>query len=114
MVTLSRAIVNNNIQSFIYAVEARFPVEGIYLFGSHVLGTADTESDIDLLVISTDFSGKRFDAQVDLLLIASEIDTRIEPHPMSPEEFELSNPLAAEVMRAGVAIGPEVPLEETR
>lgn len=104
MVTLSRDIVNKNIQQFIQAVEARFPVQGLYLFGSHVLGTADAESDIDLLVISSDFAENPFDAQVELLLLASKVDTRIEPHPMAPDEFELSNPLAAEVMKTGVEI----------
>ena len=39
--------------------------------------------------------------------LARDVDDRIEPHPMSPEEFELSNPLAAEVMRTGVEIGAE-------
>ena len=105
MVTLSRDIVSKNIKDFVEAVEARYPVEGVYLFGSHVLGTADEESDIDLLVISPDFAESRFDAQVELLLLASKVDTRIEPHPMTPDEFELSNPLAAEVMKTGVEIG---------
>ncbi|HLF89796.1 MAG TPA: nucleotidyltransferase domain-containing protein [Anaerolineales bacterium] len=110
MVTLSRNIVNKNIQEFVQAVEARYPIQGFYLFGSHVLGTADSESDIDLLVVSPDFAKNRFDAQVELLMIASEIDTRIEPHPMTPDEFELSNPLAAEVMRTGIAINTDVRL----
>jgi len=82
-------------------------LKAAYLFGSQVTGKAHEWSDIDILLISPDFVGNRVDTRVELMGLARDVDDRIEPHPMSPEEFELSNPLAAEVMRTGVEIGAE-------
>jgi predicted nucleotidyltransferase len=106
MVTISSEVVSGNINQFIKQVVRAFKVEGIYLFGSQVTGRATEWSDIDLLVISPDFQSDRHEARLALMRIARNIDHRIEPHPMTPEEFNPSNPIAYEVQRNGVRISP--------
>lgn len=45
-----------NIQQFMIAVQKRQHVEAVYLYGSYVKGTATKWSDIDLVIVSPDFS----------------------------------------------------------
>jgi hypothetical protein len=39
-----------------------------------------------------------------MLTLASDIDTRIEPHPMSSDDFTPENPLAFEILNTGKEI----------
>lgn len=39
-------------------VERAIPVETVKFFGSHALGTAQNESDVDILLVSSAFDGK--------------------------------------------------------
>jgi len=103
MVTLALDI-EESIRRFVIKVRSQYDVQAIYLFGSRASGKADEWSDVDLLVISPDFSKDRFESQVALLTLASRIDTRLEPHPLPPEDFNINNHLAYEVQRAGVRI----------
>ena len=105
MATLSPQVSTKKIHQYLRKVQKKYKLKAAYLFGSQVTGKAHEWSDIDILLISPDFVGNRIDTRVDLMSLTWDIDDRIEPHPMTPDEFELSNPLAAEVMRTGVAIG---------
>ena len=81
------------------------PVEKAYLFGSYTKNKINENSDIDLAVILKALpDDKKFDMQVQLLLIASEFDTRIEPHPISSLDFNHTNPFASEILRTGIEI----------
>jgi predicted nucleotidyltransferase len=80
-------------------------VEKAYLFGSYAKKKYDQNSDIDLaLILKSLPDDKKFDTQVQLLLIASEFDTRIEPHPFSSKDFNYSNPFASEILKTGFEI----------
>jgi predicted nucleotidyltransferase len=80
-------------------------VEKAYLFGSYAKNTHDLNSDIDLaLILKSLPDDKKFDMQVQLLLIASEFDTRIEPHPIASKDFNHSNPFASEIIKSGFEI----------
>jgi predicted nucleotidyltransferase len=65
------------------------PAEKVYLFGSHARGCAGPDSDIDLIIVSSAFSGmpawKRWEALGDALV---EVLEPIEALAYSPEEFE--------------------------
>lgn len=61
-------------------------------------------SDIDVAVISPDFSTDRFEKRVQLMRITSRIDDRIEPVPFRPETFSKSDPLAFEIMKHGIRV----------
>lgn len=76
--------------------------EGAYVFGSYARGNSNQDSDIDLALIFRNLDdSKRFDIQVQLMLLASQIDTRIEPHPISHDEFCSENPFVAEIKKTG-------------
>lgn len=80
-------------------------VEKAYLFGSYAKKRFDNNSDIDIALILKSFpDDKKFDIQVQLLLIASEFDTRIEPHPFSSKDFNHYNPFASEIIKSGFEI----------
>ena len=68
-------------------------------------GKPDIDSDIDLAVIFSQLiDAERFDIQVQLLLTASQFDSRIEPHPFSVDDFYSGNPFAEEIKRTGLEL----------
>ena len=78
-----------------------------YLFGSYAKQTNRMDSDIDVaLIIDNLNDDERFDLQVQLMLLASNFDMRIEPHPISKKDFNSQNPFAAEIKKTGIEIEP--------
>ncbi len=78
----------------------------VYLFGSYAKNMQRSDSDIDLALIINDAKKEIdiFDLQVELLVLASDIDTRIEPHPIRFDDFNFNNPLAKEILDYGTEI----------
>ncbi|MCF8262322.1 MAG: nucleotidyltransferase domain-containing protein [Melioribacteraceae bacterium] len=73
-------------------------LESAYVFGSYARGNFSEDSDIDIALIFNNLdSAARFDMQVQLILLASTIDTRIEPHPISNEDFNSENPFSLQI-----------------
>ena len=95
---------NKKISDFIDSVVARNSnLKKVYLFGSYAKKTDTDDSDIDLALIINNLSDeKRFDLQVQLMLLASDFDLRIEPHPISNSDFNLNNPFVAEILKTGI------------
>lgn len=80
-------------------------IESAYIFGSCAKGKSTDDSDIDLALIFTNLDGsQRFDLQVQLLLLAAQIDSRIEPHPISLDDFNSGNPFVVEIKKTGIEI----------
>ena len=92
------------VKRFLAAVRLRKRVEKAYLYGSHTSGRETQWSDIDIAVISSDFSNDLFDERVALMRLAADIDDRIEPHPFTPETFNSSDPLADDIRKSGVEL----------
>ncbi len=63
-------------------------VAKVILYGSRISGKAHEYSDIDVAIVSPDFGKDRYREGAKLFEIASEIDTRIEPVPVSLEAYE--------------------------
>ena len=78
--------------------------EAAYLFGSHAVNRIGRWSDIDVAVVSPDFSSDRFDARLRLMKLSTEIDTRIEPVPYHINDFQETDPLVAEIKKQGVRL----------
>ena len=75
-------------------------IESVYLFGSYAKGKSTDDSNIDLALIFTNLDdSRRFDIQVQLMLLAAKIDSRIEPHPISHEDFNSGNPFVVEIKK---------------
>ena len=80
-------------------------VEKAILFGSFVKGAQTKDSDIDIaLFLSNINETDKFNLQVQLLLLASEIDTRIEPHPFTISDFDAYTPFINEIRNTGVEL----------
>ena len=78
-------------------------IKKIYLFGSYAKGTVNDNSDIDLAIIFETLSNT-FDMQVELMKLRRKFDTRLEPHPFRESDFNMSNPLANEILSSGFEI----------
>lgn len=97
------------IKKYIDLIKEKYPeIERAYLFGSYAKGISTDDSDIDLALIFKDLdSSKRFDIQVQLMLIASKIDSRIEPHPISYADFNSGNPFIVEIKKTAIELVSE-------
>jgi predicted nucleotidyltransferase len=93
-----------SVQRFLAVVGRRLRIEAAYLYGSQVTGTARPWSDIDVAVVSPDFSDDLFQERIALMKSAAAIDERIEPQPFTPERFGPNDPLASEISRPGVRL----------
>ncbi len=81
------------------------PVEKLILFGSYARGKAKKESDIDLCIISSKFGKDTTDELQFLLKKTRRIDTRIEPIPVSLQEYRNhDSPLIIEIRKFGIEI----------
>jgi len=81
-----------------------YSIKKTYLYGSYAKGNYHKDSDIDILIISDNFTGNRFKDSLKILKFCRAIDTRIEPMPYRPEDFNDSDPLVIEVKATGKEI----------
>jgi predicted nucleotidyltransferase len=75
-----------------------------FIFGSHAKGKTKPESDIDVALISNAFTGNRFEDRRKIVPFRRKIDSRIEPIPFKPEDFNNGGTLAEEIKRTGVSL----------
>ncbi len=94
-----------NIKKYILELEKnKIPINKAFLFGSYAKGLARPESDIDLALISEVFSGDRFKDRQRIIPLRRKIDSRIEPLPFTPEDFDNGGMLAEEIKKNGILI----------
>ena len=98
--------INRTVKKYINSVAKLQPgLITAYLFGSYAKNNQRTDSDIDVaLVIDNLPDNDRFNIQVQLMILASKIDNRIEPHPISKEDIISNNPFAIEILRTGIEL----------
>ena len=90
-------------------VASGIPVSNVILFGSHVGNYNHRWSDIDVLVVSPRFDGKRKREDINLLWrIAARVDSRIEPVAVGQCQFEEddSSAIIEIARREGEVIAP--------
>lgn len=93
-----------SINKYIEKVSEFYKIEAIILFGSYAKGTENVDSDIDIAIISSDFSDI-IDDGAKLIGLTWKIDTRIEPHPITTEDYEkISTPFVKEVIDTGIKV----------
>lgn len=93
-----------SIKKYIEKISQYYKVEAIILFGSYAKGTENEDSDIDIAIISSDFSDIIEDG-AKLIGLTWKIDTRIEPHPITTEDYEkISNLFIKEVINTGIYV----------
>jgi predicted nucleotidyltransferase len=92
------------IHRFIGLIQKESRVLKVFLYGSYAKGVAGKWSDIDLAVISPDFSEDLFEERIRLMKLALRVDDRIEPCPFRPEDFDENNPLVNQINESGIEI----------
>jgi len=99
---------NQNIIEFISFIAKENPrILKAFLFGSYARNLNKPNSDIDIAIVVKDLSDNEiFDLQVQLLLLASKYDSRIEPHIISNKDLETNNPFVFEILKTGIEINP--------
>lgn len=80
------------------------PVNEVILFGSCARGGGKEGSDIDIAIVSEAFSGDRFEDRRRIVPLRRGIDSRIEPIPLTPDEFASGGNLIDEIKRTGIKI----------
>jgi len=105
MTTMDKSI-NRIVKAYIHTVLNHQPdLLSAYIFGSYARNNQRAESDIDIALFFDNLTDKdRFDTQVKLMLLASTIDNRIEPHPISKEELQSNNPFVLEILKTGIKL----------
>jgi len=79
-------------------------IERAILFGSYAKGNPNKWSDIDVALVSKDFTGSGFYDRKRLNPYLIKIDSRIEPHPFNPEDFTRDNPFVDQILKDAIEI----------
>lgn len=79
-------------------------LDGTFLFGSYSKGTADKCSDIDIALISKEFTGNRIKDRDKIRIYTLSVSSMIEVIPFAEEDFNEENPFAKEIMKTGIRI----------
>ena len=88
-------------------IKTNYDCKQIFLFGSYVKGTQNDESDIDIAVVLKEFENP-IDTQLELMRLRRKIDSRIEPHLFREKDFNMTNPVAHEILKYGQKIDTSV------
>ncbi len=92
------------IKKYVEKISNYYKIEAIILFGSYAKGTENENSDIDIAIISSDFKDIIEDG-ASLIGYTWKIDTRIEPHPITTDDYEnIANPFVKEVIETGIKV----------
>lgn len=88
---------------YVKRISRKYQIEYAILFGSFAKGTNHADSDIDIAIIFRS-ADDIIDLQIELMKMRSDDDLLIEPHPFNKSDFNLSNPVVAEIIRNGIEI----------
>ncbi len=96
------ADVEKRIFRLIHLAAKEMRIESIYLFGSTATGRAHEWSDIDLAIVSPEFTGDSFEDSKKLFPFILQVDTAIEVHPFHPSGFTANNPFVKQIIKTGI------------
>lgn len=94
------------VRQFKKALESsNIEIKQIILYGSHAVGTAREDSDIDVVVISSSFSDKSYWERIDILTEAIyKVFAPIEASAFTPEEWQADKSLIVDYAKNGVVV----------
>lgn len=95
---------NKVITSFLDEIQKKISIDNAYLYGSFAKGTSNKWSDIDIAIVSSDFSDDLYDDRLALMRLAATIDDRIEPRPFRRNLFNRNDPLVDEIQKNGIRL----------
>ena len=83
----------------------KYPISGVYLFGSYANGKAGKWSDIDVAVISKKNKVNYWGDYKFLSKVGLQVDTRIEPHGFTRQDFKNDcDPMVYEIKKTGIRV----------
>ena len=101
---VKRAIVEI-LRKFHQALEKEvISVTKVILHGSRTSGKFHRNSDIDIAITSTSFTGDRFEDRRRIVPLRRKIDNRIEPIPFRPEDFSEGGILVDAIKKTGITL----------
>jgi len=80
------------------------PIDEVILFGSYAKGNYTEYSDIDLLIVSPIFKGRRMEDRKKIRKYILKISSHLEIIPCSRKEFQEKNPFIEEIIKSGIKI----------
>ena len=98
------ADIDSKVYLFLQLVSKKINIVQAYLFGSSAKGKRHEWSDIDLAIISPDFTGDSFEDSKLFFPFILKVDRAIEVHPFHPDDFSPANPFVKEILASGVKI----------
>lgn len=104
MAQVNNEIINTVRKSIELLRKNNISIKKAYLFGSFAAGSEHEWSDIDLALVSDDFSEDRYIERLRIMKLTSTIDSRIEPAPYQTEQFNDFDPLVWEIKNHGIEI----------
>ena len=100
----NKQLIMDIVAKFADTASKEMKLNKVILYGSYSKGSERNDSDIDIAVVSPDFTGDRTEDQFRLMKYRRNIDLRIEPMPFRPEEFVLEDPFVREIIETGMVI----------
>ncbi len=98
-------IVLNKIDKYLLALKKnQFHIDKVVLFGSYAKGTNNEWSDIDIAIVSDDFSGDSFEDKCKIRKFKLESGWDISPIPFRKYDFENSIFARDEILKNGITI----------
>jgi len=94
-------VIFDTIERYADVVGKNIKINRLFLFGSFARGNSDKDSDIDVAVVSDDFSGDVSEDRLMLMKCRWDIDLRIEPMPFLSEDFVDDDPFVREIVATG-------------
>jgi predicted nucleotidyltransferase len=82
----------------------KLTISKVFLFGSYARNQQNEWSDIDIAVVSDDFTGNRMNDYDKCANAILKVDRSIEPIPYKTENFTSDNPFANEIITTGIRI----------
>ena len=77
----------------------------VILFGSYAKGNANPDSDLDIVIVSSQLGEDAAEEMMFLRKLALKVDSHIEPVPFSPQDLEDPySTLAREIKRYGIPL----------
>ena len=99
------AKVKNIIDNYLQELKRNnIPIKEAILFGSYAKGNYQEWSDIDIALVSDIFRGNLIDDKDKIRKITLYISSEIEVFPFSPNDFNLQNPFAKNILETGIKL----------
>lgn len=97
----SQTDINQIVEKFVGLVSEEIPVKAVWLFGSYATGNAHEYSDIDLAIVSDEFSGSRFDDRKKMNKFVAKTSVDLELHPYKTDQFNEEDAFVRIILSTG-------------